>query len=179
MNATDKRVAEKFDAFEKEQDPALIYEALEAVEAADLYILTWDAPARKQASEHWLRFLAALDRYIDPHWDPEKKPVQGISSPPAKDIAYATGEVDPETIEDPEERVQYVQALKASKEYARWYEVQFQLRRIEESAMLFLGHLLANKFPAPPAGRQELDELLAASPATDARKERVRALLPE
>lgn len=179
MNPTDQRVADKFDAFEKEQDPALIYEALEAVETADRYILTWDAAARKQAVARWLRFLTALERYIDSHWDPEKKPVQGIPSPPARDIAYSTGEVNPETIEDPEAQAQYVQALKASKDYAKWYDVQFQLRRIEESALLFLGHLLANRFPPPPAGRQELEDLLAASPVTDAHKERLRALLPK
>lgn len=157
----------------------MVYEALEIIEAADRDILTWDAAARRQAVSHWLDFLAALERFMDPEWDVAAKPVSGTAPPPMQGIVYVSGEVDPETIPDPDARARYVQALKASKDYAQWYEVQYQLRQIEARAMLFVEHILAERFPATRSGRQELEELLATSALDDVRKGRLRALLPE
>ncbi len=74
-------------------------------------------------------------------------------------------------------RAEYERTLKASKDYEKWYDVQFQLRRIDERAMRFVELLLAEKFAASPADRQEFEELLAASTVSDARKERLHALL--
>jgi len=179
MNGTAELLAQKLDALEKEQDPELVYQALENIQAFDRDILTWDATARRQAVSHWLRFLITLDRMIDPKWDAAAKPVEGTVPPSMQGIAYTSGQVDPETIPDPDQRARYVQALKASKDYARWYDLQYQLRHIEKRAMLFVEQILAERFPKSRSGRQELEELLAASPATAARKEWLRSLLPE
>jgi len=179
MDFTARRVAEKFDAFEKVQDPTLVYEALEMIEAADRDVMTWDATSWKQAISRRLHFLAGLDRIIDPQWDAEDKPVHGTTPPPTQGIVFGSGEVDPATIPDPAVRAEYERALKESKDYAKYYDVQFQLRRIDGRAMRFVESLLAEGFTASLPDRQVFEELLAASPVTVARKERLWALLPK
>jgi hypothetical protein len=88
-------------------------------------------------------------------------------------IVYGSGEVDPATIPDPQARAQYVQALKANKEAHREYFIQAQLRSIDERAMLFTKHLLADA----RITKAELDDLLAQSSVDESRKQRLRQLL--
>jgi hypothetical protein len=174
MDITDKHVAEKFAEFEKEHDPALVYQALDAVEAAERDASAEDAEARRRAVSRWLGFMAMLDRVIDPKWDAKNVPVKGVAPPSTHGAIYGTGEVDPATIPDPAARAEYEQALKASKDYEKWYGVQFQLRRIDERAMRFVEWLLAERYTNSEEDRQEFEELLAASPVTDQRKERLQ-----
>src|SRR5271165_567342 len=134
MDSIDQRVTEKFAEFEKKRDPSLIYEALDSIEAAESGMPVGDAAARKLAVSRRLHFFAALDRNIDPTWDPKKVPVQGVPPPLSHGMVYGSGEVDPATIPDPEVRAQYVRALKANKDDNQRYFVQLQLRRIDERA---------------------------------------------
>ena len=106
-------------------------------------------------------------------------PVKGTPPPVTHGIVYSSGEVDPSTIPDPAVRAEYERALKASKEYETWYDVQFQLRQIDERAMRFVERLLAERYTESLADRQEFDQLLAASSVSEARKDRLRALIPE
>jgi hypothetical protein len=179
MDLIDKRVAEKFAAFEKEQEPSLVYEALDTIEAAERDIPLGDATAREQAISRRLRFFAALDRNIDPIWDPKDMPAKGVPPPSSHGAVYGSGEVDPATIPDPEVRAQYEQALKANKEDYQRYFVQLQLRRIDERAMRFVERLLAERYTDSPADWQEFEDLLAASSVDDARKKRLRDLMPK
>src|SRR5262249_23929010 len=179
MDITDKRVAEKFAAFEKEQDPTLVHEALEMIEAAERRVSAGDTTERKQALSQRLSFFAALDRSIDPMWDPKDIPVKGAAPPLTHGIVYPSGEVDPATIPDLAVRAEYEQALKASKDREKRYDVQFQLRRIDERAMRFVERLLAERHMNSKEDRQELEELLAASPVNEQRKERLRDLIPK
>lgn len=178
MDLTDKQVTEKFAAFEKEQDPTLVHEALNLIEAAERDMPAGDAAARKQALSRRLRFFAALDRYIDPMWDPEDIPVKGVAPPLSHGPVYGSGEVDPATIPDPAVRAEYERALKASKDYEKRYDVQLQLRRIDERAMRFVERFLAERY-TNSEDRQEFEELLSASPVNDLRKEKLRALVPK
>ena len=177
---TDQQVTEKLAAFEKEQDPTRLYEAMDLIEAAERELPAGDTVARQQALARRLRFLAALDRNLDPKWDIKNVPVQGAPPPPSHEgIVYATGEVDPSAIRDPVERAEYVRALEASKEYARWYDVQYQLRQIDERAMRIVALLLPAMYSNSAADRQEFEDLLAASPVTESRKDQLRALMPK
>ena len=178
MDFTDKQVTEKFAAFEKEQDPTLVHEALDLIEAAERGVSAGDTAARKQALSRRLCFFAALDRNTDPMWDPKDVPVKGVPPPLSHGKVYGSGEVDPATIPDSEVRAQYVQALKANKDDYQRYFVQLQLRRIDERAMRFVERLLADSYTNSEGDRQEFEELLAASPVNDLRKERLRALMP-
>ena len=179
MDSIDQRVTEKFAEFEKKRDPSLIYEALDSIEAAESGMPVGDAAARKLAVSRRLHFFAALDRNIDPTWDPKKVPVQGVPPPLSHGMVYGSGEVDPATIPDPEVRAQYVRALKANKDDNQRYFVQLQLRRIDERAMRFVERLLADRYTNSEGDNQEFEELLAASPVNEMRKERLRALMPK
>ena len=176
MDLADQRVAERFADFEKAQDPTLVLEALETIEAAERDMPIGDAAARKQALSRRLRFFAALDRNVDPQWDPKKVPVRGTTPPATHGMVYSSGEVDPSTITDPAVRAEYERALKASKDYQKWYDVQFQLRQIDQRALRFVERLLAERYTQSPADRREFDELLAASSVSEARKKQIRAL---
>jgi hypothetical protein len=178
MEVADTELAEKFAAFEKEQDPALVYEALEIIEAVGRHAQADDAAAFKESVSLWLGFFAALDRYIDLKWDVKVKPVRGAKLPPIHGVVYPSGEVDPLTIPDPVARAQYEQGLKASHDYEQWWTVQHQLRRIDEGALGDLKSLLDNRYANSSVDRTELEELLATSPLNDARKAQLRALMP-
>ena len=110
-------------------------------------------------------------------WDANDVPVKGVPAPLPHGTVYGSGEVDPATIPDPEVRAQYVQALKANKDDYQRYFVQSQLRQIDERAMRFVERLLVDRYTDSLADWQEFEELLAASTLSDARKERLRALL--
>jgi hypothetical protein len=178
MNLVDERVAEKFAAFEKEQDPTLVHESLDLIEAAERNMSAGDIIARKQALARRLRFFAALNRNIDPMWNPEDKPAQGASPPLLHGAVYGSGEVDPATIPDPAVRAEYERALQASKDNAKRYDVQFQLRRIDERAMRFVERFMAERYSESQTDRQELEELLSAAPINDSRKKQLRSFFP-
>ena len=179
MDLIDERVAEKFAAFEKEQDPTFVHESLDLIEAAERGVLTGDIAARKQALARRLRFFAALDRNIDPMWNPEDKPAKGASPPLSHGAVYGSGEVDPATIPDPAVRAEYERALQASKDDEKRYDVQFQLRRIDERAMRFVERFLAERYSESQTDRQELEKLLSAAPINDLRKKQLRSFFPK
>ena len=176
VDLTDRQVTEKLAAFEKDQDPTLVHEALDLIEAAERDMPVGDAAARKDALSRRLLFFAALDRNVDPQWDSRKVPVKGAPPPLTHGIVYPSGEVDPSTIPDPAERAEYERALRASKDYEKWYDVQFQLRQLDQRALLFVEWLLAERYTRSLADRQEFDELLASSSLSEARKKQIRAL---
>lgn len=178
MNSTDKQVTEKFAAFEKEQDPTLALEALDLIEAAERDVPLDDTAARKAALAQRLRFFAALDRHIDPTWDVNKVPVKDVIPPETNGVVFPFHEVDPSTIADPVARAQYERTLKANKDYAKWYDVQDQLRRIDERSMRFVELFLSERYTDSPADRSELEELLSATPLSDVRKAQLQALMP-
>lgn len=178
MDLIDQQVEENFAEFEKEQNPTLVHEALETIEAAERDVPAGDMAARKQALTRRLHFFAALDRNTDPQWDSKDVPAKGATPPLTHGIVYPSGEIDPATISDPAVRAEYERALKASKEYEKRYDVQFQLRRIDERAMRFIEQLLADGYTNSKVDRQKFEKLLEASPVNELRKERLRALMP-
>lgn len=147
------------------------------IEAAEAQMPIGGAAARKVAVSRRLGFFAALDRSIDPMWDPEDVPVKGVAPPVSHGGVYGSGEIDPATIPDPSVRAEYERALKASKDYEKRYDIQFQLRRIDERAVRFVERLLAERYTDSPADRGELEELLASSSVSDARKKQLRMLV--
>ncbi len=177
MDAVSQRVAEKLAAFDSKQDPALLHAALEMIEAAECAAAD-DASARPAMLGRWLGVLAALERNIDAQWDEQQLPTSGAPLPPTHGVVYPSGETDPETIADALARASYEQALQASRDYARHYGIQFQLRRIDDDAMLAVARLLAERYSAAPADRQEFADLLAASALSEPRQARLRAFLP-
>lgn len=179
MDFIDQQVTEKFAAFKKDQNPTLVYEALDLIEAAERGVPVGATAARKQALSRRLLFFVALDRTIDQTWNPEKVPVRGVAPPLTHGAVYGSGEVDPSSIADPIVRAEYERALKVSEDYEKWYDAQFQLRRIDERAMRFVERFVAERYTEALVDRQEFEELLAASSVSEARKEQLRALVPK
>jgi len=177
MDSIDQRMSEKVAEFEKMRDPTLLYEILDSLEAAEAGIAVGDTPARKGAVARRLRLFAALDRHVDPTWNQKTPPPHGVPPPPTHGIVYGSGEVDPASIPDPEERARYVQALQANKGAQQRYSVQLELRHIDERARLFFERFVTDRYGSSEQDRKELDELLAASPVNEARKAYVRALM--
>jgi hypothetical protein len=172
MDLVNKKVEEQFVAFGKEHDPASVQVALDLIETAERNIPVGDETARNQALARRLHFISALDRNIDPKWDPKKLPVKGTAPPTPHGKIYPSGEVDLSAIPDPAVRAEYERALKASKDYERWYDVQYQLRRIDERAMSFAERFVAEKYL--PADRPQLERILSESQISDARKKRLQ-----
>jgi hypothetical protein len=85
---------EKFAAFEKEQDPTLVHQALDLIEVAERGMPADDTEARKQALSRRLRFFAALDRNIDPQWDSNDAQVMRVTLPSTHGVVYPSGEID-------------------------------------------------------------------------------------
>ncbi|MBP6787050.1 MAG: hypothetical protein KA170_05635, partial [Candidatus Promineofilum sp.] len=81
-------------------------------------------------------------------------------------------------ITDPVVRAEYERALRQGKAYARWYDLQDQLRRIDERATRFLALFLREQYTDTPTDRDEFEALLAASPLDEARRPALRALFP-
>jgi len=177
MDSLKQQIIEKFSEFEKTQDADLIHQLLDSIEASEVNIPAGDEAAQNLAVSRRLHFLAALDRSIDPAWNSKDVPPQGVPAPAHQGMVYSSGEVDPETIPDPEVRAQYVQALKANKDARRRYSVQLELRRIDDRAMRFAERFLADRFGNSQRDHQEFEQLLAASPVNETRKERLRELL--
>lgn len=178
MDPTDRQITENLAAFEKEQDPAQLYGALDAIEKAERDVPAWDARARTREVLRWLRFFATLDRNSDPKWDPNDMHVLRVTLPSTHGVVYPSGEVEPATILDAVERSQYEQALRVNEDNRKRYDVQLQLRRIEEQAMCSVERLLAQRWPNSEAGGREFEGLLSSSPVNELRKERLRSLIP-
>ncbi len=178
MDDVTRMITDKFAAFAEQQDPARLYEALDILEAAERDLPRGDT-ARGSAIESRLAFLAALDAHIDPHWEAARQPIVGVPPPPShRGPVYPTGQVDPNDIADPAERAEYELALATGKAEARRYDIQAQLRDIDERATRFLALFLAERYSDTRADRQAFEELLSASPLSEERMAALRALFP-
>ena len=178
-DAVNQQVTEKFAEFGKTQDPAFVHQALDAIEAAEANMPLDDPAARKLALARRLHFFAVLDRYLDPAWNEKNVPPQGVPPPTIEGGVYGSGQVDPATIPDPKVRAQYVQELEANKQEIHHYFAQMQLHRIDDRAMRFLQLLLSERYTNSDKDRQEFEGVLTASAVSEARKQRLRALMHE
>jgi hypothetical protein len=154
-----QRIAERLEAFERDRDSQALDAALRIVEA-DLVMAATDPGRRKLVVEQWLRVLAALDRHLDPSWDPQDVPLVSLIPPPAGGVTYPSG-VDPAAIPDPAVRREYEHALREARSKADAYRFQLELRRIDERAMEGLARFLADSYRDAETSRDELGPTLA------------------
>ena len=178
MDLVDEQVVEKFAAFERQQEPLLVQEALLVLQVAQQDLPIGEVTARKRGFSRWLRFLALLERYIDPNWNSEEVPEMALIPPPSNGVVYPSG-VDPSVIPDPVARLQYSQAIEANNNYANWYSAQLKLRRIDSEAMTAIKWWLTERYTGSPTDRQEVEELLTVSSVSNMRKELLRSLVPK
>lgn len=177
MEGLEKEIQQRFLEFGQLQDPGLVHQALDLVEAAQREAEPSRAASCRRALSASLAFLAELDGRIDPTWDASKDPVRGVPPPITGVRVAGTGEIDPAEIPDPAVRARYIRDLQENKEYRAYYNVQFRLRRIDERATSFLERFIQRCYTASPEDRAELDQSLAATSLTEARRTRLRSLL--
>jgi hypothetical protein len=173
-----RRLTAMLEAFEREPEPDRARRALDLVDEIERKAEPSDPAARRDALSARLELLAAVDRHLDPDWDPDEKPVRGAPPPPShQGPVRGSGEVDPETIADPAERAAYVRTLEERRLHAEWWDAQFQLRRLEERALRFAEHFLTGRYGDPAEARRELDEVLSIVPLGDALAARLRSVV--
>jgi hypothetical protein len=178
MEPGEKLLQEKFNEYQKNHDPAFVYQALDTVEAAQRGTNPGDTRARRRALVLSLHFLALLDREIDPAWNPNDDPVKGVPPPVPGVPVRGTGEIDPASIPDPTMRARYEQQLKANKDYFKYHSVQFQLRRIDERATDFLKRFVNRCYTGQSKDREEFEAVLADPALSATRREMLRKLEP-
>jgi hypothetical protein len=165
VGGVEQRIADRLEAFERARDTLALSAAVSLLEA-DLATAATDPGQRKFVVEQWLRVLAALDRHLDPSWNPQDVPQVSLTPPPAGGVTFPSG-VDPAAIPDPAARREYEQALQEARNKADAYRFQLELRRADERAMAGLARFLADSYRDAETSRDELGPILAgASPGT-------------
>jgi len=176
MYPIEKKIADGFAAFETEQDPQLLYVALNEIEDVQRYAVPEHRDACRRGLSLLLSFMAELEPHIDAKWERKKVPPLGVPLPVPDLPVYGTGEVDPAAIADPAIRARYEQELKTNRENWVRYNVQFQLRGVEERAVDDLKLFAERCFAGSSANRQEYEQLLNTSSLSDRLKKKFRKL---
>lgn len=174
MDTIESRMATRLIAFEHEQDAALLQDSLDELAAMPVASLAGGFDAA--AFAHWLRFFESLDTAIEPGWKPGSAPAAGVPLPAQHGVVYPSGDVDPATITDSAERARYEAAQRANRDAVKRYDAQLQLRRIEADAMRRVELSFGPFATASPADRQRLVQQIAASRASENRKQRLQAI---
>lgn len=177
MGPINKKIDDVFAAFERERDPELLYSALHEVEDVHRETEPEDRDACKRGLSLLLNFLAALDQEIDPKWNPKEKLVRRVPPPVPDAPDSVNSHVDPATITDPAIRARYERDLKTIREKLQRYNVQFELRGIEERTVDDLKLFAEACFTGSSADRREFEELLDTSSLSDVRRKKFRKLV--
>ena len=121
--------------FEEKRAPELLRQAYSALANVSLSAEK-DFPdriqLRKTVLHRWLCLLAQLDRHLDPNFNPEDMPQLVVAPPITKgDVLHRPG-VNPVKIKEPQARAQYEAAIAANQTKSVNYNLQTDLRRIDE-----------------------------------------------
>jgi hypothetical protein len=112
----------------------------------------------------WLSLVAALDRHLDPKFNPNDLPELKVQPPPtSKGVMYPPG-VDPAVIDDPKARAEYEKALAARQPKADQYRLQIRLRRLNEDipqrAVAFIRKNYSSGSPDQEVVRTAIDKII-------------------
>jgi hypothetical protein len=119
-------------AYAKAHDVDELERALEALTEAEPD--ETDPAARNKVLEGWLGLIAAINRDLDPSFDPEDRPLSAVSPPAENGMRMPPG-VDPELIKDPQKRREYEAAIAANEAKTARYATQRSLFQVNRSAV--------------------------------------------
>ncbi len=108
--------------------------------------------------ELWLRALRAIDRVLEPDWDPSEVPSTSVIPPPSGGVSLPSG-VAPPADEDPQARAAYEKARADAAEAAERYAFQLDVHRADERAVAGLARAVGD--PGDPVLLRRLARLLA------------------
>ncbi len=169
----------QLEEFEKTKDVTNLENAIRAAEQIDISKLTEvqkEAQLRHRTVKLWLGILAAIDRSLDPKFDPNDLPEESITPPPSGAIEYPSA-IDPSAIRDPVVRAQYEKALKENSQKAEHYRLQTKLRRLNPHATVDVDRFLTNYYTDSAADHADLESLLGELKLSSWRRQHLRSLV--
>lgn len=159
--------------FEDSADADLLEEAYLTLE--NVLLLEEEDPIvrnqlRKEILHLWLHLIALLDRFLDPHFDPDDVPMRTVKPPPTSEgIKYRPG-TSPSKIKDPTVRDAYEEAIAANNAKIAHYNLQIDLRRLEESIIPLAEAFVHNFYTPAPVDQAELKSAIDATIKDSQRK---------
>jgi hypothetical protein len=169
-----QQVAAALAEFEKTKSLERLESAIQTLDGLDLPQPS-DTAARQRAGRLWLAVLEAIDRNLDPKFDPKDVPAANVVPPTFKGITYPSG-VDPTAIPDPAARAEYEAALNKNKEKADRYRFQNKLRRLDSRATAAAQTFFKRFYTTSAADQKEFDELLEKARPSPARAQKLKAI---
>lgn len=146
-------------AFATEKEPERLREAyinLENVVLAQEPDHAESARLRFRVLSTWLELVATVDRFLDPDFDPEDVPEEGVEPPPTSEgVVYPPG-ADPAVIDDAEARAAYEKAIAANRAKAERYRLQSKLRQLDDRIMARAQAFIRKSYTYAPADREEV-----------------------
>jgi len=160
MSDITARAAALVAEFEKEKDPEKLQGAADQLVEVDLSKEEEGLKRlalRRETLELWLKLLAAIDKNLDPRFDPNDQPRVSVSPPPSGGGQFPPG-VSPSAIKDPQARRQYEAAIKQNKDKAVNYRLQTKLRRLDQKLTPQAERFIRLSFTTVPGDQKQLNE---------------------
>ena len=160
MSDITARAAALVAEFEKEKDPEKLQRAADQLVEVDLSKEEEGLKRlalRRETLQLWLTLLAAIDKNLDPRFDPNDQPRVSVSPPPSGGGQFPPG-VDPSAIKDAQARRQYEAAIKQNKDKAVNYRLQTKLRRLDQKLTPQAERFIRLSYTTVPGDQRDLNE---------------------
>ncbi len=131
---------------------------------------------RRGALHGWIALLNAIDKYLDPDFDPDDVPALSLEPTQVLGHRYPPG-ADPEAIADLAARHAYETAIETNSEKAQAYNLQVKLRRLDETATRLVETLARISYLPIPLDQEELAAALELVQQSE-RKSALRKSMP-
>jgi hypothetical protein len=173
MSDITARAAAQLAEFDQDKEPEHLRTAAEALAEVDLSKEKAGLKRlalRRETLHLWLSLLAAIDKNLDPAFNPDDVPAVSVEPPPSGGAQYPPG-VDPAVITDPQARQRYEAAIRKNREKAENYNLQTKLRRLDERLMPRAERFVRLSYTTVAGDQRELGETVKKMIANSQRAE--------
>jgi hypothetical protein len=126
---------------------------------------------RRKKLDLWLKALDKMDRITDPHFDPNNAPSRNVAPPGVMGLRAG---VSPDSIKDPNLRLEYERAIKQNAEKVTRYRLQYTIRRVEKDWGSKLKAYVDNHYTTEAKDLEELNTLIERNISNDSRKAQMK-----
>jgi hypothetical protein len=112
---------------------------------------------RRETLEAWLTLVAAIDKNLDPSFNPQDVPSLNVIPSVTGGVAYPPG-AEPSLISDPQARQQSEQAIQKNREKAQRYMLQTKLRRLDQKLTPKVESFVRMSYTTVPGDQREVGE---------------------
>lgn len=176
MSRATSEAARNIVAFEASKNVQSLVAAADSLQGIDLAVERDTAQRlalRKDALRTWLTLLAAIDRHLDPRFDPADVPEVKLIPPRSGDVALPAG-ASPDRIADPQARQAYEAAIKRNDAKAAYYDLQTKLRRLNDRATRESERFLEFSYSSAAPDQQEISAAIQQLVVNPSRVEQLR-----